>query len=404
MQRFGVWLALLLAVVSSKVFSAEFAPIYTPPPHAYGVSIEGIRGDDAKLYLWTSARYLIAIDKQALLTGSPSVEYLSAFRWDKEFSSRPTSAIEALVRPPDAPSFSAVPWRAGTNRVHIKSAYCEEGTEEFHELRIDGLQVDTGMDPCMDFTDPVLFDGNVWMGTYTSGEYSNGPGIGVLVFDLQRRKRVFQIRKSLGPGDKVSMLADEGLGGVWIVNRSAIHFYNREFQLLAKWYYSEQMDTAARNWSILALSKRPKPHDAFAVLGRIINTPPERESGDAEKLQQPLNGERWVTTKGIAAYQRYVEGLPSKVRNGFWLHYDDFERRIFPMWRKDYMVYGNGGKGFLPARELAVCLHVNGEGGRSWGAEDVVQRIVVATQPDAQAHYVDPPPPLAASKSCPSFR
>lgn len=404
MIRYWGLLALSLILFSGRAFGVEVLPIYTPPAQPYGVAVTAVRGDETRLLLWTNTRDLIALDKQELLIGNPSGEYLSASRWEKEFSFRRTSAIEALMRPFDAPSFSAVPWRAGTHSVHIKPAYCDEGASEFHELRIDGLKVDTGMDPCMSFTEPVLFDGKLWVGTFTQGEYAVGPGIGVLVFDLQRRQRVFQINRTLGPGNEVSMLADEELGGVWIVNRSAIHFYGRDFQLLTKWYYSEQMDPSARSWAVLEMSKQRKSHDAFAVVGRIINTPPERETGDVDKLPQALEGDRWVTTKGIAAYQRYVEGLPPRVRNGFWLFYDDFERRTIPMWHKKYMDFGNGGKGFIAARELLVCLYAHGEGGRSWGAEDVIQRIVVATQFNAKGDYVDPPAPLVVSKSCPTFQ
>ena len=390
MRRLALLVALLLTTFSGRSFCVELVPIYTPAPRPYGVSIVDVRGDETKLYLWTSAHDLIAINKRQLLAGKPSIEYLPAARWDGEFFGRPTSAIEPFDSPAVDTGFHPVLWRAGTHRVHIRAAYCEEGAEKFHELMIDGLRVETGMDPCMTFTTPVLLDGKIWLGTYIQGEYSEGPGIGVLVFDLQRRQRVFQIRQALGLGESVLLLADAVLGGVWIVNRSAIHFYNREFQLLAKWYYSEQMDRAAKRWSVLELSKRPKLHDAFAVIGRIINTAPDAEGSS-------------VSTKGISAYQDQVNLLPKKVRESFWLHYDEFERTLFPMWQKTYMEFGNGGNAFRPAWRVISCLQIHGQGGGSWDADKLVQSLTVATQPSSPGKDDTTPTAPEADQACPAF-
>lgn len=345
-------IALAIQFAGSFALAIQAFPIFMPKPSPEGAKAIGVRVDANDIYIKTSSNEVIRIDKLALLEGTLRTSSVALQMW----SSIGDSKSELALNETDS---RASTWLFEKHKFQVTHAYCGEGSEDKHALRIDGRKIDTGMDGCMALVNPVYLGGTLWFGTNYPGEYADLPGVGILIFDVAKQRRLARLHKDLAGGESGLMQVDAELNGVWVVNDKAIHFFDRAFRRKALAYYSEQLDPTGKNWSQVQVSLAPRKHDPFAVAARIIMTRPITEQETDESYALRLGVDRWATLDGIADYMHEVSQLPQRVRSNFWVEYDAFERQYFPYWAGKPMSKEQGGKEFGEANKLLSCLYIS---------------------------------------------
>ena len=365
-------IALIVQFTLPPALAVQAFPIGMQRPTAEGSKVVEIRIDAQNLYLQTNTGELIGIDKLALLKGNAKASTLTLQQW---------AAIKkaaANVEPTDQDSDKTT-WLLGNQTVLVQHAYCGgEREDNRHVLRIDGLEVDTGMDNCMTLFDPLRFEGKLWFRT-KEPSYTDRKGVGILIFDVAKKRRVGQIVKHLAGGDSGLMLVDTDLNGVWVVNDLAIHFFDRALKGKPLVYYSEQFDPDVKNWSATLLSKKRRSHNQFGVAVRIIMTPPPWKRWTDKAYLERLAQERSVTAAGISEYVKAVEQLSPRIRSNFWIEYNDFDRMHFPFWGLKPMTEENGGTEFKAASRLLSCLYEKA-GSPDWNPRELVMNIALVAE------------------------
>lgn len=366
---------LLIVLISQLILPLALAvqavPINMQRATAEGSKVVEIRIDARNLYLQTYTGELIGIDKLALLKGNVKASTLTLAQWTAIKKAGPS--LEPTNQDSDKTT-----WLFGNQTVLVQHAYCGEGEDKWHALKIDGLKVDTGMDNCMTLFDPLRFNGKLWFRT-KEPSYTDLKGIGILVFDAVTKRRAGRIAKDLAGGDSGLMLVDADLNGVWVVNDLAIHFFDRALKRKTIVYYSEQFDPDAKNWSATLLSKNRRNHNQFAAAARIIMTPPPWKSYVDHAYLERLAQERSVTTAGISEYRKAVEQLSPRIRSNFWMEYNDFDRMHFPFWGSKPMTKENGGTEFKAASRLLACLYERA-GSPDWNPRELVMNIASVSE------------------------
>lgn len=357
---------LIIQFTLSLAFAVHASPIKMQRPTAEGSKVVEIRIDAQNLYLQTNTGELIGIDKLALLKGNVKASTLTLEQWTAIKKAGPS--LEPTNQDSDKTT-----WLIGNRTVLVQHAYCGEGEDKGHLLKIDALKVDTGMGKCMTLFDPLRFEGKLWFRTKEPG-YSDRKGIGILVFDAVTKRRVGRIANDLAGGDSGLMLVDADLNGVWVINDLAIHFFDRALKGKPLAYYSEQFDPDVKNWSVTLLSKNRRNHNQFAAAARIIMTPPPWTPWPDKAYLERLAQERAVTAAGISDYVKAVEQLSPRIRSNFWMEYNNFERMHFPFWGLKPMTEENGGTEFKAASRLLSCLHEKA-GSPDWNPRDLVMNI-----------------------------
>jgi hypothetical protein len=353
-------------------------PITMQRPTSEGSKVVEIRIDAQNIYLQTNTGELIRIDKLALLKGNVKAGTLTLEQWTA--IKKPAPSLEPTNQDSDKTT-----WLFGYQTVLVQHAYCGEGEDKWHALKIDGLDVDTGMDNCMTLFDPLRFNGKLWFRT-KEPSYTDRKGIGILVFDAVKKRRVGRIAKDLAGGDSGLMLVDADLNGVWVVNDLAIHFFNRALKGKPLVYYSEQFDPDVKNWSVTLLSKNRRNHNQFAAAARIIMTPPPWSPWPDKAYLERLAQQRSVTAAGIPDYVKAVEQLSPRIRSNFWMEYNHFERMHFPFWGLKPMTEENGGAQFKAASRLLSCLYEKA-GSPDSNPRDLVMNIALVAQGMSWAEF-----------------
>ena len=351
--------------------AVQALPINMQRETAEGSKLVEIRIDARNLYLQTNTGELIDIDKSALIEGNVNASTLTLNEWTAIKKTAPS--LEPINQERDR-----ITWLLGNRTVLVQHAYCGEGEDKWHTLKIDGLKVNTGMEKCMTLFDPLRFNGKLWFRT-NEPSYTDRKGIGILVFDAAKKRRVGRIGKDLAGGDSGLMLVDADLNGVWVVNDLAIHFFNRALKRKIIFYYSEQFDPDVKNWSATLLSKNRRNHNQFAAAARIIMTPPPWKSYVDHAYLERLAQERSVTTAGIPDYVKAVEQLSPRIRSNFWMEYNNFDRMHFPFWGSKPMTKENGGTKFKAASRVLACLYEKA-GSPDWNPRQLVLNIASVSE------------------------
>ncbi len=364
--------AMLIQFVLLHASAIEAFPIAIRSPTPEGAKAIAIRIDAQNLYVKTSSNEIIRVDKLALLAGNVNASAATLEQWAAIKELAPDLVLS------DKQEWTST-WRLGDLKILVKDAYCAEGLQQQHALQIAGRKVDTGLADCMGLFEPLHFNGKLWLRTNDPGEYGDLPGVGILVFDLAKKRRFARISSVLVGGDAGLMLVDADLDGVWVVNDQAIHFFDRALKRRALAYYSEQFDPTGENWSVTKVSNERRSHNQFAVAARIIMTPHIRRAEADDAYAARLAQNRWVTVDGIADYKKAVSRLPLDVQSKFSVRYDNFERRYFPFWAGKYMTKENGGSNFLAGSRLLSCLYESA-GSPDWLPREMVLRIAAASQ------------------------
>ena len=207
----------------------------------------------------------------------------------------------------------------------------------------------------------------------------NLPGVGILVFDVAKKRRFAKITKGLAGGDAGLMRVDADLNGVWVVNDRAIYFFDKSLKRKALAYYSEQFDPTSENWSVIQVSKERRIHNQFAVAARIIMTQPINRSKSDDAYAARLAQNRWVTVDGISDYKNAGARLSPRVRSNFLIEYNAFERQHYPFWGRSQMTQDNGGRQFKAASRLLSCLYEKA-GSPPWFPNYLVLNVAAAAE------------------------
>lgn len=365
-------IALIVQFTLPLALAVQAFPIAMQRPTAEGSKVVEIRIDAQNLYLQTNTGELIGIDKLALLKGNVKVSTLTIVQWTAIRKPAPN------LEPNNLGDDTSV-WQLGNQTIFVQRPNCSsEGEKKRNVLKIDGLEVDTGMDNCMTLFDPLRFEGKLWFRT-NEPSYTDRKGIGILVFDAVTKRRVGRIAKDLAGGDSGLMLVDADLNGVWVVNDLAIHFFDRALKGRPLVYYSEQFDPDVKNWSATLLSKNRRNHNQFAAAARIIMTPPPWKRWTDKAYLERLAQERSVTAAGISEYVKAVEKLSPRIRSNFWIEHNDFDRMHFPFWGLKPMTEKNGGREFKAASRLLSCLYEKA-GSPDWNPRELVMNIALVAE------------------------
>lgn len=342
--------ALALQFTLPLALAIQAFPIELPSPLHEGAKAIDIRIDARSLYVKTSSNEIIRVDKLTLLNGGFAARAITFQQW----AAIKKPALDLVLS--DKQDWIST-WQLGNQKILVKAAYCAEGLQERHALQISSRKVDTGLAGCMELFDPLHFDGKLWFRTNYPGEYGDSPGVGILIFDIAKQRRVAKITQDLAGGGSGLMRVDADLNGVWVVNDQAIHFFDKSLKRRALAYYSEQFDTNGKNWSVIQVSKERRGHNQFAVAARIIMTPQIRQTESQEAYVARLAQNRWVTADGITDYKKAVARLSSRVRSDFSIQYNAFERQHFPFLGSTQMTNQNDGKALKAASALLSCLY-----------------------------------------------
>lgn len=159
---------------------------------------------------------------------------------------------------------------AGVN-IETTDAYCSEGSNTGHSLKIGGVTFNDRVRPCASVGAAEIENGRLWLGTRYDGEYGEYPADGIVVQSLQDGALIKQISNKEGLAGNLirAIKLDPYAKNVWTAAHLGINELSPDFKILFTGYFYEGFDENTGS-SVIKLSSSPVGSAGLAVLQRKI--------------------------------------------------------------------------------------------------------------------------------------
>ena len=210
-----------------------------------------------------------------------------------EFSSNNAAKTKEVIKDRGIGSTILLRTSAGID-LETKDAYCSEGLDEHHSLKIGSYTIIDQVAPCSSISAVEIENGRLWLGTRYDGEYGEYPTEGIIVQSFETGNLIKKISIKNGlTGDLVRVIrVDPYTKNIWVATHLGINELSPDFNILFKEYFYEDFDEKTGS-SIIKLSSEPVKSFPLTILGRKM--------GVEDKI----------------SYYKAVLSIPSEIRNCF---------------------------------------------------------------------------------------
>ncbi|HBE88173.1 MAG TPA: hypothetical protein DDW67_03425 [Elusimicrobia bacterium] len=157
--------------------------------------------------------------------------------------------------------------------VEAGDAYCSEGVDQKHWLKIKGREAKDQVRPCASISAAEIRDGELWLGTRRDGECGEWPSDGIVAQSLEDGALVRTISDKEGlSGNLVRAIrSDPFAPRVWTATHLGISELSAAGEVLASWYLYEDYDETTGLPAVM-LSTAPRRTNFLAVFQRELGT------------------------------------------------------------------------------------------------------------------------------------
>jgi len=159
-----------------------------------------------------------------------------------------------------------------------RNAYCAEGEESEHTLRLDGAPLKDHVDPCSSVSCAEIVGDNLWLGTRHDGEYGDYPAQGIVVQTVARSLLVKTLTTAQGlSGDLIRAIRlDPFDKSVWIATNEGINVVDQDFRVLRTHFFYQQLDPVSGS-PVVGLSPTKRESSRMAALFKELHTSDAKE-------------------------------------------------------------------------------------------------------------------------------